>query len=297
MKYRVMLGVLCSVMGPVAIVHDVRAEPVTMIQSPIRISPSFDFRATYTATQSSRTDKIMLAGTGGSGPATQSTAFKSADQDLSTLGHEATTPEFWRAMLQIGGISLIASIADKQLDTFAINHGKSGIMPGIKTVGNALPFLAIGYSATMFLSSDADSKMARASYSSLAAGGLGAVGALGLKYMVGRARPSSEQGANSFTPFSSGNGDTSWPSMHSTVMWAVITPYAKAYDAPWLYGVAAVTNAARVVGRDHWFSDTVAGSLLGYAIGDFIWGLHQDSNGGAQLMISPDRVAVNWHFD
>jgi hypothetical protein len=38
-------------------------------------------------------------------------------------------------------------------------------------------------------------------------------------------------------------------------------------------------------------------SLLGYAIGDFIWGLHQDSNGGAQLMISPDQVAVNWQFD
>lgn len=227
----------------------------------------------------------------------QSSVFKSAGQDLSALGHEATTPEFWRTMVEIGGISLIASIADKPLDTFAVNHGKNGIMPNIKSVGNALPFLAIGYSATMFLSSEEDSKMGRASYSSLAAGGVGAAGVLGLKYMVGRARPSREQGANSFTPFSSGNGDTSWPSMHSTVMWAVITPYAKAYDAPWLYGVAAVTNASRIVGRDHWFSDTVAGSLLGYAIGDFMWGLHQAPNGGAQLMISPDRVTLNWKFD
>ena len=66
---------------------------------------------------------------------------------------------------------------------------------------------------------------------------------------------------------------------------------------PWLYGVAAVTNASRIVGRDHWFSDTVAGSLRGYAIGDFMWGLHQDPNGGAQLMISPDRVTLNWKFD
>lgn len=227
----------------------------------------------------------------------QASVFNTAGRDLSALGHEATTPEFWHAVVQIGGISLISSIADRPLDTFAVNHGKNGFMPNIKSVGNVLPFLAIGYSATMFLSSDEDSTMARASYSSLAAGGLGAAGALGLKYMVGRARPSREQGASSFTPLSSGNGDTSWPSMHTTVMWAVITPYANAYDAPWLYGVAAVTNAARVVGRDHWFSDTVAGSLLGYAIGDFMWGLHQDPKGGAQLMISPDRVTVNWHFD
>ena len=233
----------------------------------------------------------------GAQPYPQSLVFKSAGQDISTLGLEATTPDFWRTMLQIGGISLISSIADKPLDTFAVNHGKNGIMPGIKTVGNALPFLAIGYSATMFLGSEEDSKIGRASYSSLAAGGVGAVGVLGLKYMVGRARPSREQGANSFTPFSSGNGNTSWPSMHTTVMWAVITPYAKAYDAPWLYGVAAVTNASRIVGRDHWFSDTIAGSLLGYAIGDFMWGLHQNQKEGAHLAISPNRVVVYWNLE
>ena len=45
------------------------------------------------------------------------------------------------------------------------------------------------------------------------------------------------------------------------------TPFAKEYDAPWLYGVAAVTNLARVGSRQHWVSDTV----LGYAIGKVFW--------------------------
>jgi membrane-associated phospholipid phosphatase len=54
-------------------------------------------------------------------------------------------------------------------------------------------------------------------------------------------------------------------------MWAAVTPFAKEYDAPWLYGVAALTNFSRVATRRHWFSDTVAGALLGYGIGSLLW--------------------------
>ena len=292
------LSPLCCVLLLAWNIQEVRAEPSAHINSQIGFSQGSSIQAENSAPDVFRTDGMVLASSAESQLDTaHESVFKKAGNDLTALSRRATTPDFWLTMLQIGGISLISSIADKPLDTFAVNHGKSGIMPGVKTAGNNLPFVAIGYSAMMFLTSDEDSRMARTSYSSLAAGGVGALGALGLKYMVGRARPSREQGTNSFTPFSASNGNTSWPSMHSTVMWAVITPYAKAYDAPWLYGVAAVTNAARVIGRDHWFSDTVAGSLLGYAIGDLMWESHRSKSSGATLEISPNRVAVNWSFD
>ena len=228
---------------------------------------------------------------------TPGAVYQSAKSDLNNFGRAAATPGFWRTAALIGGISLASAVADNSLDRFAVNHGNSGITPDLKRVGNALPFVAIGYSATMYLASDVDSKPARTAYSALAAGGVGALSALGLKYAMGRARPSADQGASSFTPLSANNGDTSWPSMHTTVMWAMITPYAKSYDATWLYGMAAVTNAARVIGRDHWFSDTVAGSLLGYAIGNFIWQSHQGEQGAAVWTIMPNRVAVSWRFD
>ena len=228
---------------------------------------------------------------------TPESVFKSSGKDLTNFGRTATTSDFWRSALLIGSISLASAIADKPLDKFAVNHGNNGSMPGVERIGNALPFVAIAYSATIFLISDTDSKPARTAYSALAAGGVGAMSALGLKYMVGRARPIAGQGSASFTPVSTNNGDTSWPSVHNTVMWAVITPYAKAYDAPWLYGVAAVTNVARVAGRNHWFSDTVAGSLLGYAIGNFMWESHQSNYRGAEWIITPNRVVVNWRFD
>ncbi|OIR01565.1 PAP2 superfamily protein [mine drainage metagenome] len=245
-----------------------------------------------------RADGVMLASSGESQPVTtHDSVFKKASNDLTELSHQPATPEFWRSVLVFGGIGLVAAIADKPLDKFAVNHGKDGFMTGVEKVGNGLPFVAIGYSAMMFLTSDEESNMGQASYNSLAAGGVGAMTALGLKYMVGRARPSAERGSASFTPMSASNGNTSWPSMHSTVMWAVITPYAKAYDAPWLYGVAAVTNVARIGGRDHWFSDTVAGSMLGYAIGNFMWESHQGEKGRAEWIITPNKIALNWNFD
>jgi membrane-associated phospholipid phosphatase len=55
--------------------------------------------------------------------------------------------------------------------------------------------------------------------------------------------------------------------MHAALTWAVLSRYAEANDAPGLYAAAALTNAARVLGRKHWLSDTVGGALLGGVLG------------------------------
>jgi membrane-associated phospholipid phosphatase len=82
-------------------------------------------------------------------------------------------------------------------------------------------------------------------------------------------------------------------------MWAAVTPYAEEYDMPWLYGVAALTNAARVASREHWVSDTVGSSLIGYALGHIAWQARRDSRrgkSGPQLSVGPGSVAVSWDF-
>jgi len=93
----------------------------------------------------------------------------------------------------------------------------------------------------------------------------------GLKYAVGRARPTAG-GEGEFQAGSSEDRFKSFPSRHTALMWAAVTPYAKEFGMPWLYGVAALTNAARVGSREHWLSDTVAGSVLGYALGTLAGG-------------------------
>ena len=69
---------------------------------------------------------------------------------------------------------------------------------------------------------------------------------------------------------------------------------------PWLYGVAALTNASRVASREHWVSDTVAGSLLGYALGHIAWEARRSSRLdkiGPQLVVGPGSVGVAWTMD
>jgi membrane-associated phospholipid phosphatase len=82
-------------------------------------------------------------------------------------------------------------------------------------------------------------------------------------------------------------------------MWAAVTPYAEEFDAKWLYGVAALTNAARTGSREHWFSDTVAGAALGYALGRLAWEAGRQSrrsNDGPALKLGFSSVALQWEF-
>jgi membrane-associated phospholipid phosphatase len=79
------------------------------------------------------------------------------------------------------------------------------------------------------------------------------------------------------------------------VMWAAVTPYAKEFEMPWLYGVAAVTNLARTGSREHWFSDTVAGSVLGYALGHLAWEARRSGKKNAPAVaVGPGNVALVW---
>ena len=223
--------------------------------------------------------------------------FSAAGKDLSNFGHATATPEFWQSMMLIGGISLVSAVADKPLDKIATKHENNNRVKEFASFGSALPVAALGYAGLAFLANDPDSRLGTTSYSALAAGSVSTLSALGLKYVVGRARPTADQGTASFSPVSANNSNASWPSLHTTVMWAAITPYAKAYDAPWLYGIAAATNVARVADRNHWFSDTVAGSLLGYAIGDFMWESNKTNHHGANWTVTPNGVTAHWNIN
>jgi len=80
--------------------------------------------------------------------------------------------------------------------------------------------------------------------------------------------------------------------------WAVATPFAEQYDAPWLYGVAAITNLARVGSRQHWVSDTVAGSVLGYAIGKVFWeSSRAPKKGEPRVLIHPSGINLAWELN
>ena len=95
-----------------------------------------------------------------------------------------------------------------------------------------------------------------------------------IKPVIGRRRPYGGDNHLVFNPFTLDNKYHALPSGHATVSFAVSAVMAKEvdnffWDAFW-YSLAGWTAAARIYHNQHWFSDTIAGSLLGYSIGSFL---------------------------
>lgn len=161
-------------------------------------------------------------------------------------------------------------------------------------VGNALPWLGLAASGLIALDGT-DPRRSRTGFAAAEAGVTALFASTGLKYVVGRARPDAGLGNRSFEHFSSGGKFDAFPSRHTAVAWAVATPFALEYDAPWLYGVAALTNLARIGSRDHWVSDTVAGSLLGYGLGRIFWeSSRARSKYAPRVLLTPDGLGFAW---
>lgn len=199
-------------------------------------------------------------------------------------------PELLKGAGLAAGAMLVASLSDRKIDRFAKNHAGSRLSRGLDTFGKAMPIAMLG--AAGMAVAMGDDRMQNTGIISMQSALLAAGGSLGAKYIVGRARPNEERGA---WAHASERSNASFPSNHVSVAFAAVTPFAKEYDAPWLYGLAAVGAAGRVASREHWFSDTVAGGILGYATGSWLWSAqHDPSKGAVSLAPQPGGVAVAW---
>jgi membrane-associated phospholipid phosphatase len=131
-----------------------------------------------------------------------------------------------------------------------------------------------------------------------------------LKEITQRARPADGVERSEFF-----DGGTSFPSGHSTQVWAVATVVANEYKhrrAVQLaaYGIATTVSVARFTSQKHYISDVVAGSALGYGIGRYVFAAHHRDelqptiSQSAWPRIAPefDRhahrygVALSWNF-
>src|SRR6266404_7800617 len=99
------------------------------------------------------------------------------------------------------------------------------------------------------------------------------------KYAFGRERPNQGQGLGNF--FQHG---VSFPSDHSAVAWSIASVIAHEYPGPLTqiaaYGLATAVSASRVLGAQHFPSDVVVGSAIGWLIGRQIYRAHHDAEVG-----------------
>ncbi|MEP6504566.1 MAG: capsule assembly Wzi family protein [Betaproteobacteria bacterium] len=209
---------------------------------------------------------------------------------LSAGGNGSTTTRMLAAAALIGG----ASLFDRAANSYADEHRREPALKVLRKGGSALPFAELGLAGAAWLawrgSSDGDVALA-----SVEAGLTSMVLANAVKFGVDRSRPSEGRGAADFGHAK--RTDSSFPSVHSALAWAVLTPVAQKYDAPWLYGVAALTNFSRVAGRQHWLSDTAAGSVLGYVVGDWFSSRVPNASGTTSAVtLVPHGVTMSMTF-
>jgi membrane-associated phospholipid phosphatase len=100
-----------------------------------------------------------------------------------------------------------------------------------------------------------------------------------LKAASRRPRPLSDQDRNG----DFFEGGSSFPSGHATAAWSVAAVVACEYkDHPLVrfgaYGLAAAVSAARYTGQNHFLSDVLVGSAIGYGIGHYVCRTYHDQS-------------------
>ncbi len=103
-----------------------------------------------------------------------------------------------------------------------------------------------------------------------------------LKYGFQRQRPYQGNGGGHFF-----SGGASFPSEHSAAVWSIAGIIAHEYHGrlPGLfaYGLATAVSMARIQSRDHFPSDVLVGSAIGYLISQYVYSKHHDPElGGAE---------------
>jgi hypothetical protein len=99
------------------------------------------------------------------------------------------------------------------------------------------------------------------------------------KFVSQRGRPSE---GNTQAKFYSSNSilNSSFPSAHAMLTWSIASVVAHEYPGPltqiFAYGLATGVSVARVTGRDHFTSDVVVGSAMGWLIGRQVYAAHHN---------------------
>jgi len=188
----------------------------------------------------------------------------------------------WGTFAAVSGISILAYTQDDVIrDAFQRNRtdeldkaSKYFFEPlgsGIITIPLSAGFWAIGVLTD-------NQRAARVGLTSIKAMAITAVFTYAIKYATQRHRPFDDEPPNPRIwegPF--GNySTTSFPSGHSSVVFAVAAVFASEYrDKIWVpimsYTLASLAAVSRVYDDKHWASDVIVGSALGFFIGKFVY--------------------------
>jgi PAP2 superfamily len=99
----------------------------------------------------------------------------------------------------------------------------------------------------------------------------------GMKLIFWRERPGVDDAKGKFFQTSVG-ADSSFPSSHSVLSWASAGVLGAEYPSGWqpvaIYTLATGVSLTRVLGQEHFPSDVIVGSAVGYLVGRYVFHKH-----------------------
>jgi hypothetical protein len=100
-----------------------------------------------------------------------------------------------------------------------------------------------------------------------------------MKYAFGRERPLQDNYRGRF-----GQGGVSFPSEHAAAAWSIASVIAHEYPGPltslFVYGLASAVSVSRITGKQHFPSDVLVGSAIGWLEGMYVYRKHHDPRVG-----------------
>jgi len=201
-----------------------------------------------------------------------------------------TSPLRWdeEDWLYFGG-ALAAIGAAHSFDARVRDHfatGSKAVLNGGEdknSLRDAAPAAALVVGTGLYAAFIDDHDGYRETWSLIEAGAFSGVTAEALGYAIGRERPDATTSANEW-----GKGGDSFPSLHTTVAFAVGTVFAESGNDEyrWIrriigYGVASATAYVRTSENVHWLSDSVAGAALGIATARFVLNRREEQDRAA----------------
>src|SRR6185437_3177664 len=115
-----------------------------------------------------------------------------------------------------------------------------------------------------------------------------------VKYTAGRNRPFQGNHSGKFW-----SGGDSFPSNHAAAAWAAASVLSHEYPGPLpkllAYGAAAAISAARVESKQHFTSDVLVGSAIGWLTGEFVYSRRHDPELGGGEWNSASEMLLGDH--
>lgn len=207
--------------------------------------------------------------------------------DTVEIAKSPSEAEFWVKFAILAGATAGAYQFDRDVADEAESH-RSKTRDDAAKVGEALgngffvlPASAAGWAYGKLAG---DPKAANAAKLVVESFVLSGIAANAVKYTAGRHRPKEGDGPREWDLFKFKTSSVSFPSGHSATAFAWAGVIAGVYGEnpvvpPVAYSLAALTALSRIYDREHWASDVVAGSLIGYFTSKALLGMHGEDVG------------------